>query len=302
MIGHVHSLNIIKEVDFGLYLDGNQLGEILLPLRFVPADAKVGENIDVFLYHDSEDRVIATTQTPYAMVGQCAYLKCIETNQAGAFLNWGLMKDLLVPFNQQKPPMEEGKSYMVYLFIDDQSGRITASARLDHSLFQDCDEDFKIGEQVSLINANKTDLGHKVIINHTHWGLLHSQELSHPLKRGEHLQGFIKNIREDGKIDVSMHSNTRHKLDDTAELILKKLQQKSFLPIHDKSDPEAIFNLLAISKGLFKKSIGTLYKRKLIEIKDDGIYLNNEPQTAPPQQPSKQQQARPIPKNIWGKT
>jgi len=307
MIGHINTLPIIKEVDFGLYLDGGKLGEILLPIRYVPQDCKVGDNLDVFLYHDSEDRIIATTETPYAMVGECAYLKCIATNKAGAFLNWGLMKDLLVPFNQQKPPMEEGKSYVVYLYVDDQSGRIAASAKLDRFLFQDSDEDFKIGDEVSLLNANKTDLGHKVIINHTHWGLLHEQRFSRPLRRGERFTGYIKNIRDDGKIDIAMHLNTREKLDDTAEDILKELRiNANFLPLTDKSSPGDIFDTLSISKGLFKKSIGTLYKKKFIRLESDGIYLNTDipmPKTQEKEPVKRIQKTGPrsIPKDVWGK-
>lgn len=307
MIGHMNTLTVIKEVDFGVYLDGGKLGEILLPIRYVPQDCKVADKVDIFLYHDSEDRVIATTETPYAMVGECAYLKCIATNHAGAFLNWGLMKDLLVPFNQQKPPMEEGKSYIVHLYVDDQSGRIAASAKLDRFLFQDSDEDFKIGEEVSLLNANKTDLGHKVIINHTHWGLLHEQRLSRPIRRGERFTGYIKNIRDDGKIDVAMHLNTREKLDDTAEDILKELRvNANFLPLTDKSSPEDIFSYLSISKGLFKKSIGTLYKKKFIRLESDGIYLNADipMPKAQEKKPVKRMQKttpRSIPKDVWGK-
>jgi predicted RNA-binding protein (virulence factor B family) len=304
MIGRINTLEVLKEVDFGLYLDGGNLGEILLPIRYVPTNTQIGDDIDVFLYHDSEDRIIATTETPYAMVNECAYLKCIATNHAGAFLNWGLMKDLLVPFNQQKPPMEEGKSYVVYLYIDEQSGRIAASAKLDRFLFQDSDEDFKVGEAVSLLNANKTDLGYKVIINHSHWGLLHKQRVSRPLKRGERFTGYIKHIRDDGKIDVSMHLNTREKLDDTAASILHALQaHNGFLPLTDKSNPDDIFDTLHISKGLFKKSIGTLYKKKYIRLEADGIYLQEDidiptQKTTPKKQSVTQ---RVIPKNVWGK-
>ena len=304
MIGRINKLRVIKEVDFGVYLDGGTLGEVLLPKRYLPEGCKVDDEIDVFLYHDSEDRVIATTETPYAMVGECAYLKCVATNKAGAFLDWGLLKDLLVPFNQQKPPMEEGKSYVVHLYIDDQSGRIAASAKLDRFLFQDSDEDFEVGEEVSLLNANVTDLGHKVIINHTHWGLLHKQEVSRPLKRGERFTGFIKQIREDGKIDVSMHTNTRHKLDDTAELILKALRKHdNFLPLTDKSHPDDIFDTLGISKGLFKKSIGTLYKQKIIRLESDGIHLSSDAQFAPADKPQAKpkETARKIPSNVWGR-
>ncbi|MDQ6952787.1 MAG: S1-like domain-containing RNA-binding protein [Mariprofundaceae bacterium] len=276
MIGKMNTLTILKEVDFGIYLDGGTLGEVLLPIRYVPEDCKVGEKLDVFLYHDSEDRVIATTETPYAKVGECAYLKCIATNRAGAFLNWGLMKDLLVPFNQQKPPMEEGKSYVVYLYMDDQSGRIAASAKLDRFLFQDSDEDFKAGDAVNLLNANKTDLGYKVIINHTHWGLLHEHDASRSLKRGERFKAYIKNIRDDGKIDVCLHVDTREKLDTTAQAILKSLRKHGgFMPYHDKSSPEDILRVFSMSKGLFKKGIGSLYKAKMIRIASDGIHLHN---------------------------
>ena len=307
MIGQRNILKVIKEVDFGLYLDGGKLGEILLPTRYMPANCNIGDDVDVFLYHDSEDRVIATTETPYAMVNECAYLKCIATNQAGAFLNWGLMKDLLVPFNQQKTPMEEGKSYVVHLYLDDQSSRVAASAKLDRFLFQDSDDDFKIGQEVSLLNANKTDLGYKVIINHTHWGLLHEQRVSRPLRRGERFQGFIKNIRDDGKIDVAMHLNTREKLDDTAEGILKELKlNANFLPLTDKSSPEEIFSYLSMSKGLFKKAIGTLYKKKFIRLESDGIYLNegvpsSEEQESKATKHAKKTSPRSIPKDVWGK-
>ena len=276
MIGKINTLSILKIVDFGCYLDAGKLGEVLLPLRYMPQGCQVGDELEVFLYHDSEDRVIATTETPFAKVGECAYLKCIATNRAGAFLHWGLMKDLLVPFNQQKPPMEEGKSYVVYLYIDDQSGRIAASAKLDRFLFQDSDDDFDVGQKVELLNANKTDLGYKVIINHTHWGLLHHQAASRLIKRGERFSGYIKNIREDGKIDIAMHADTREKLDDTAKKILKSLRKKGgFIALNDKSDPDDILRVFGISKGLFKKSIGSLYKNKIIRIEADGIHLNN---------------------------
>jgi len=307
MIGHLNTLITLKEVDFGLYLDGGKLGEILLPTRYVPQGSKIGDAIEVFLYHDSEDRIIATTETPYAMVGECAYLKCIATNNAGAFLNWGLMKDLLVPFNQQKPPMEVGKSYIVCLYLDDQSGRIAASAKLDRFLFQDSDEDFNVGEEVSLLNANKTDLGYKVIINHSHWGLLHEQRASRPLRRGEHFTGYIKHIREDGKIDIAMHMNTRDKLDDTAQMILNELQvNANFLALTDKSSPQDIFEHLSISKGLFKKAIGTLYKKKYIRLEHDGIYLiDNDLPTQESNKTSPEKITKPtrrtIPNDVWGK-
>ena len=275
-IGKVNSLKVVKEVDFGLYLDGGAMGEILLPIRYVPRDAAVGDELEVFIYRDSEDRIIATTERPYAVVGEFACLKVVSVSRAGAFLDWGLSKDLLVPYAEQKPKMEEGKRYVVGIYLDDTSNRIVASARLDDMLYDESEDDFEEGEAVSLFVANKTELGYKMIVNNSHWGLLHFSEAVRDLKRGEKIQGYIQHVREDGKIDLCLHQLPSEKTDDVSDIIMKRLRQEDgFLPVTDKSDPEEIKALFGVSKGRFKKAIGALYKKKIIKLEDDGIHLND---------------------------
>ena len=275
-IGKVNSLKVVKEVDFGLYLDGDAMGEILLPIRYVPRDAVIGDELDVFIYRDSEDRIIATTERPYAVVGEFACLKVVSVSRAGAFLDWGLSKDLLVPYAEQKPKMEEGKRYVVGIYLDDTSNRIVASARLDDMLYDESEDDFEEGEAVSLFVANKTELGYKMIVNNSHWGLLHFSEAVRDLKRGEKLQGYIQHIREDGKIDLCLHQLPSEKTDDVSDIIMKQLRKESgYLPVTDKSDPEEIKVLFGVSKSRFKKAIGALYKKKIITLEDDGIHLND---------------------------
>ena len=274
-IGTINTLSIIKTVDFGAYLDGGELGEILMPSRYLPKTYAIGDRMTVFLYRDSEDRLIATTEKPYAMVGEFALLKVVAVNQIGAFLNWGIMKDLLVPFSEQKPRMEEGKSYVVRIYLDD-SQRIVGSARLDDFLYKESEDEFKVGEAISLFIANRTDLGYQVIIDHSHWGLLHHSEVARPLKRGTTHPGFIKNIREDGRIDTCLHRQPSEKTDEITHLILAALQaQQGFLPITDKSSPDTIREQFNTSKGLFKKAIGALYKQKRIKLEPQGIRLIN---------------------------
>ncbi len=275
-IGKVNSLKVVKEVDFGLYLDGDAMGEILLPSRYVPRDAVVGDELDVFIYRDSEDRIIATTERPYAGVGEFACLKVVSVSRAGAFLDWGLSKDLLVPYAEQKPKMEEGKRYVVGIYLDDTSNRIVASARLDDMLYDESEDDFEEGEAVSLFVANKTELGYKMIVNNSHWGLLHFSEAVRDLKRGEKLQGYIQHIRDDGKIDLCLHQLPSEKTEDVSDIIMKQLRKEGgFLPVTDKSDPEEIRALFGVSKSRFKKAVGALYKKKVIMLEDDGIHLND---------------------------
>jgi len=273
-IGKLNRLKVVKEVDFGLYLDGGEQGEILLPIRYVPKSWQIGAELPVFIYRDSEDRIIATTEKPYAMVGDFACLKVISITRMGAFLDWGLSKDLLVPFSEQIHEMEEEKRYVVRVYLDESSYRIVASARLDDFLYEENEDDFEAGEEVDLFVANKSDLGYKVIINNTHWGLLHNQEVVHPLKRGERLKGFVKNIREDGKIDIALHLRARDKTDDACDIILKALKRGGgFLAITDKSSPDEIRALFNLSKAMYKKAVGSLYKRKIILITNEGIRL-----------------------------
>lgn len=273
-IGKVNRLKGVKEVDFGLYLDGGAMGEILLPSRYVPRDAVVGDELDVFIYRDSEDRIIATTERPYAVVGEFASLKVVSVTRAGAFLDWGLSKDLLVPYAEQKPKMEEGKRYVVGVYLDDTSDRIVASARLDDMLYDESEDDFEEGESVQMFVANKTELGYKMIVNNSHWGLLHFSEAVRDLKRGEKVQGYIQQIREDGKIDLCLHQLPSEKTDDVSDIIMRELRKEGgFLPVTDKSDPEEIKARFSVSKGRFKKAIGALYKKKIITLEQDGIRI-----------------------------
>jgi predicted RNA-binding protein (virulence factor B family) len=274
-IGKINNLKIVKEVDFGIYLDGGEHGEILLPSRYVPENCKVDEFLSVFIYLDSEDRFIATTEKPYAMVGDFALLKVVSVGSVGVFLDWGLPKDLMVPFREQSPNMEEGKSYMVKIYVDKKSNRIAATTRLDRYLDNEpaC---FLAGEEVELRICNQTDIGYKTIINNTHWGVLYSNEVFQPLKSGQVTKGYIKKVRDDTKIDLSLHKPGYEKVDDITETILNVLKQKGgFLPVTDKSTPETIYKLFGVSKKTYKKAIGAIYKKKLITIENDGIKLSS---------------------------
>ena len=274
-IGKTNSLRIVKEVDFGLYLDGGEkFGEILLPIRYVPAQAKVDETIDVFIYFDSEDRIIATTETPFGQVGEFAFLEVVDVNKTGAFLDWGLSKDLLLPYDEQTHRPEAGKRYVVYIFQDDATGRPIASMKIRDFLDDESIDDFEVGEKVALMNANKTDLGYQMIINNTHVALLHQHEAVRTLHHGEKLEGFIQNIRDDKKIDVCLHLKPSEKTDEVTDLILYQLKTNGgFLNLHDKSDPKEIQKAFAVSKGKFKKALGSLYKQKKISLEKDGIRL-----------------------------
>lgn len=275
-LGKSYELVVVKEVDFGFYVDAKELGEVLLPRKYAPRGLSAGDEIEVFLYLDSNGLPIATTQTPKVEVGQFAYLPVVENTEVGAFLDWGLEKDLLVPFAEQHRPMEAGCSYLVFLYIDKNDGRIVASSKVDKFLDDDAPHHFKRGEAVDLIIANSTDLGYKAIINHSHWGVLYKNEVFQRLSFGQSIKGFIKNVRPDGKIDLSLQGGkvTRDK---HSQIILDYLQQQNgFAPVHDKSDPKLISDLFGMSKGAFKKAIGGLYKQRVIAIEKDGIRLLEE--------------------------
>jgi predicted RNA-binding protein (virulence factor B family) len=273
-IGTYNDLKIVKRVEFGLYLDGADEGEILLPRRYTTDDMQIGDNVNVFLYFDSEDRLIATTQRAKAEVNKFSSLKVIDTNRAGAFLDWGLPKDLLVPFNQQKIPMKEGYGYVVYIYQDDISERLVASSKLDRFLDNE-PADYSVGDKVDILIADKTDLGFKAIINDKHWGVLFESEVFGDMGIGKQCKGYIKQIREDGKLDVGLTKVGYAKVDALAERILQSLKQnQGFLPLHDKSKPEQIAKILKMSKANFKKSIGQLYRKQLITIENDGIRIS----------------------------
>lgn len=277
-IGKHYNLKVVKTVDFGYYLDASNLGEVLLPGKYAPEGLSDGDYIDIFLYLDSEDRPVATTESPFAAVGQFALLRVVAVTDVGAFLDWGLEKDLLVPFSEQNKPMKKGRSYLVYLYVDKASGRITATAKIDKLIEDDKPHRFKEKQAVKLIIAKKTDLGYKVIINNSHWGVLYDNEVHEHLNIGQHKEGFIKRIRPDGKIDLTLQGGpglrSKH-----AFMIEKALNENDgFLAVHDKSDPALISELFGISKGAFKKAIGILYKQKVITIEKNGIRLTNGPQ------------------------
>ena len=278
-LGHTYQLDVVKILDFGAYLDAKELGEVLLPRRYTPAYLSEGDSINVFLYLDSEDRPVATTQIPKVSVGEFAYLRVLDSTHVGAFLDWGLDKDLLVPFAEQHVPMEEGHSYLVYVYIDKVDGRIAASSKIDKFIDEDTPHDFKPQQAVDLIIANSTELGYKAIINHRYWGVLYKDDVFQRLSIGQNKKRFIKNIRPDGKIDLSLQGGQETR-DKYADIILSYLKNKNgFAAVHDKSDPKLISELFGMSKGAFKKAIGSLYKQKMITIEKEGIRLNSHPES-----------------------
>tara|TARA_R110002072_G_scaffold24747_4_gene83711 strand:- start:10316 stop:11161 length:846 start_codon:yes stop_codon:yes gene_type:complete len=272
-IGRKNLLEVIKLENHGAYLQGGWLGEILLPKRYVPEDCEIGDPLNVFIYLDSEDRYIATTQTPKAQVGEVAYLQCISVNKIGAFFDWGLPKDLLVPFSEQHKPLKEGSSYLVYLYSDSETHRIAGSTKLNKYIERD-PQGYAHGQAVTLHIDEKTDIGYSAVIDHKNWGVLFYSDVVKPLKIGQKVSGFIKRIREDGKIDLSLHAPGFAKIDSLAEKVLLLLQKNGgYLALSDKSLPEDIYDQLSTSKKSYKTAIGTLYKKKLIRIETDGIYL-----------------------------
>jgi uncharacterized protein len=273
-IGKINTLSVVKILDFGAYLDGGERGEILLPRRYMPETCKEGDSIKVFIYFDSEDRIIATTEKPLAMVDDIALLKVIDVTHAGAFLEWGLLKDLLVPLREQKDKMELGKKYLVKLFHDKETDRIAGSARLDLYL-DNTIPSYEEGQKVDLIIGPQTILGFKAIVNLEHWGMLFKNEVFQPLQLGQKTKGYIKKVREDDKIDLSLHPPGYKKIGGMADQLLEKLEDEGgFLPLTDKSDPGDIYNTLLISKKAFKIAVGNLYKKGYILLEKDGIRIN----------------------------
>lgn len=272
-IGNYNTLRIIKILSFGAYLDGGEGKEILLPTRYVPNGAQVGDEVEVFIYHDNEGRLIATTLHPKAVVGEFAFMQVKSVNTTGAFLDWGLMKDLLVPYKEQKLTMREGKWYLVYVRLDHVTGRVMASARIEKFL-NNIPPKYKFNQEVDLLVADDTEIGYKVIVNNLHWGMVYHNQVFQRLEKGEHLKGYVKEIREDDKLDISLAPLGYQKVDGVAQTILQALQvQNGFLPVHDKSDPEVIYSLFRCSKKAFKQAIGALYRQHRIALEPDGIRL-----------------------------
>lgn len=270
-IGKVNKLKVLREVSIGVYLDGDTIGDVLLPKRYVPEGTKEGDEVEVFIHLDSEDRLIATTERPLAQVGEFAWLKVVSVSKFGAFLDWGLMKDLLVPFREQKEKMEKDRYYAVYVYFDDETGRIVASAKVDRFL-DNVSPDYNPGDEVKLFIVGRTELGYKAVINGLHSGLLYYNQVFKPLQLGQHTKGYIARVREDEKIDLLLERPGYEKVDELSQKLLDALQKAGgFLPLTDKSVPADIEQRLGMSKKTFKKTIGALYKQRLIELLPDGI-------------------------------
>lgn len=272
-IGKINQLEVLKELDFGIYLDGGELGEILMPKRYVPEGTMLGDYIEAFIYLDSEDRLIATTEKPLAQVEEFALLEVVSVAQVGAFLNWGLPKDLFVPFREQRKPMEVGEKYLVYVYLDTNTKRIAASSKIE-SYLDNIPVDYDENEEVDLIIINQTDLGYNAIVDNCHIGILYKNEVFQELNAGDRVQGYIKKIRPDGKIDLRLDKVGYEKIGGLADLIISKLNQNNgFLPFTDKSSPEEIYRAFKVSKKNFKAAIGALYKQRLITLEQNGIRL-----------------------------
>ena len=272
-LGKFNTLRVVKEVDFGMYLDGGMEGEILLPKRYVPKDCKPGDELRVFIYLDQEERLIATTQTPLAQVGEFACLEVAWVNQYGAFLNWGLMKDLFVPFREQKARMEVGRKYIVHVHLDEESYRIAASAKVEHYLSQEKPA-YEPGQEVDALIWQKTDLGYKVIIDNRYAGLLYESEIFQQLYMGMKVKAYIKQVREDGKIDLTLQKLRQAKVEDFSSTLLEYIRRNGGRThLNDKSPADEIYALFGVSKKTFKKAVGDLYKKRLVTLQEDGIRL-----------------------------
>jgi len=271
-VGNYNTLKVNRKVDFGFYLDDGAEG-ILLPKRFAPKDLRIGDEIKVFVYHDSDNRLIATTQTPRAVVGEIARLKAVSVTRQGAFMDWGLMKDLFVPASKQISGMRLGGEYLVMPYIDEMTGRVAATEKIEN-LMQNEDLTVKEMDMVDMLVYRTSELGYVMIINNKHIGILHGNEVFQQLQIGDRVKGFIKKIRPDHKIDVVLGKPGFDKVEDEAEKILRLLKENDgYLPYHDKSDPEAIYAFFGMSKKTFKMTTGNLYKQQKIAFTKTGIQL-----------------------------
>lgn len=274
-LGKYNKLEVVKEVEFGMYLDGGEEGEILLPARYVPEDCKPGDILNVFIYLDNEERLVATTLTPLVQVGQFACLEVAWVNQYGAFLNWGLMKDLFVPFREQKMKMQVGKQYVVHAHLDEESYRIVASAKVDRYLSKEI-APYEAGQEVDILIWQKTDLGFKAIIDNQYSGLLYESEIFQPLHTGMQLKAYVKQVREDGKIDLILQKPGQAKVEDFSATLLQYIRDNGGrILLNDKSPAEEIYDTFGVSKKTFKKAVGDLYKKHLIVLEADAISLRN---------------------------
>ena len=273
-VGMMNKLTVMREAEHGIYLSGDRHSDILLPKLVVPEGCKIDDEIEVFVYRDSEDRIIATTLKPNAMVGDFACMKVVSVSKVGAFLDWGLQKDLLVPFKEQRHRMNTGQSYVVYVYLDEDTDRVVASSKLNKFLNL-VPAEYGEGDEVDLLIFEKNDLGYQAIINFSHTGMIYENEVFQSLQIGNNVKGFIKKIRSDGKIDLALQKTGYENMGSSVELVLKYLKEKNgSMDITDKSQAELIYATFGISKKNFKKAIGALYKKKIISIGDGVIKLN----------------------------
>lgn len=274
-LGKTNTLTVVKSVDFGLYLDGGpEIGNILLPSRYVPQGTNIGDTIDVFLYLDMEEKIIATTEKPLAQVGDFAYLEVAWVNNFGAFLHWGLMKDLFVPFREQKMKMVKGNSYIVHVHLDEDSYRIMASAKVDRYI-DNSFAPYRVGDEVDILVWQKTELGLKVIVNNRYAGLLYDDQIFCNLRTGDRTKAYVSQIRPDGKLDLRLSRPGQGAVQDFSDTLLQYIKDNGgHTALGDKSPAEDIYEVFGVSKKVFKKAVGDLYKRRLITIQPDGLQLN----------------------------
>ncbi|CAN5411713.1 S1-like domain-containing RNA-binding protein [soil metagenome] len=272
-LGKYNDLVVVKALDFGVYLDGGMAGEILLPIRYVPNVTAIGDTLKVFIYRDSEDRLIATTETPLATVGEVARMRCKQLTNIGAFMDWGLMKDLLVPYSEQDLKAEEGRFYLTYVYLDETTERIVGSFKLRKHLSKDEAPPYNIGDEVDVLIGGPSDLGTTVVVENKFWGMIYHNETFRKLYHGDRLKGYVKAIRPDNKIDISLQPLGFDNANSVAvERVMRALDRgHGFLPLTDKTDAELIYQAVQLSKKAFKKAIGSLYKERKITIEEGGI-------------------------------
>jgi len=272
-IGKINKLKILRKAEKEIILDGGEEGELIVPEREIPLDAITGDEIEVFIYRNAQRKAVATGVHPYVLAGEFDFLTVNETSEAGALLDWGLSRDLFLPAREQKMRVRTDNSYLVYVYYDLSSRQIIATMRVERFLGNTTPE-YRMNQEVDLLFVRETEIGYRVIVDNAHWGMVYRSELFQPVSYGFRTKGYVKQVREDGKIDVSLQKQGYKVVDELGELILEKLQENGgFLPVNDKTSSDEINDLFACSKKSFKKTIGTLYREQRIVITDEGIRL-----------------------------
>lgn len=271
-IGEFNNLTILRFTSVGAYLADEEDNDVLLPNKYLTDDMQLDDEVNVFIYRDSEDRVVATTEKPYIEMGGFAYLKATAVSHFGAFVDWGLEKELMVPFKEQNLKLEEGRYYLTHLFLDDQTDRVVGSTRVQR-YFEFCEEEFEADALVDLLICETTDLGVKVVVNNKYSGLIFRSDISKAVKRGDYVKGYVAKVREDGKLDIRLDKVGYDKISGSAEELLKILQRDKSLNLTDKSDPDDIREIVGMSKKTFKQAVGNLYKQRLITLGDGKITI-----------------------------